>query len=58
MSHFSEFKNLPEESSQYRIMPIFLFLLQSLPYVGPISGGLREGMAFYLQGVVHTNAAG
>ncbi|CAM4585312.1 unnamed protein product [Leuciscus chuanchicus] len=28
----------------------------SLPYVGPISGGLREGMALYLQGVVHTNA--
>ncbi|XP_077087032.1 uncharacterized protein LOC143738852 [Siphateles boraxobius] len=28
----------------------------SLPYVGPISGGLREGMALYLQGVVPTNA--
>ncbi|XP_056099958.1 uncharacterized protein lgals4 [Rhinichthys klamathensis goyatoka] len=27
-----------------------------LPYVGPISGGLREGMALYLQGVVPTNA--
>ncbi|KAK2894936.1 hypothetical protein Q8A67_012165 [Cirrhinus molitorella] len=29
---------------------------QTLPYVGPISGGLREGMALYLQGVVPTNA--
>ncbi|XP_051727205.1 uncharacterized protein lgals4 isoform X28 [Ctenopharyngodon idella] len=28
----------------------------SLPYVGPISGGLREGMALYLQGVVPNNA--
>ncbi|XP_056099959.1 galectin-4-like [Rhinichthys klamathensis goyatoka] len=37
-------------------MPIFLFLLQILPYAGPISGGLREGMALYLQGVVPTNA--
>ncbi|XP_039503336.1 uncharacterized protein lgals4 isoform X2 [Pimephales promelas] len=27
-----------------------------LPYVGPISGGLRVGMALYLQGVVPTNA--
>ncbi|XP_048025191.1 uncharacterized protein LOC125254573 [Megalobrama amblycephala] len=27
-----------------------------LPYVGPISGGLREGMALYFQGVVPTNA--
>ncbi|XP_056099960.1 galectin-4-like [Rhinichthys klamathensis goyatoka] len=27
-----------------------------LPYAGPISGGLREGMALYLQGVVPTNA--
>uniref|UniRef100_A0A9J7XK27 Galectin 4 n=1 Tax=Cyprinus carpio carpio TaxID=630221 RepID=A0A9J7XK27_CYPCA len=30
--------------------------LQNLPYVAPISGGLREGMALYLQGVVPTNA--
>nr|XP_009292173.1 uncharacterized protein si:dkey-151j17.4 isoform X3 [Danio rerio] len=28
----------------------------SIPYVGPISGGLREGMAVYLQGVVPPNA--
>ncbi|XP_073707059.1 uncharacterized protein lgals4 [Garra rufa] len=28
----------------------------TIPYVGPISGGLREGMALYLQGVVPTNA--
>ncbi|XP_043089504.1 uncharacterized protein LOC122335718, partial [Puntigrus tetrazona] len=28
----------------------------NLPYVAPISGGLREGMALYLQGVVPTNA--
>ncbi|XP_056334915.1 uncharacterized protein lgals4 isoform X2 [Danio aesculapii] len=28
----------------------------SLPYVGPISGGLREGMALYLQGAVPHNA--
>ncbi|XDV29799.1 hypothetical protein PO909_032840, partial [Leuciscus waleckii] len=27
-----------------------------LPYVGPISGGLREGMVLYLQGVVPINA--
>uniref|UniRef100_A0A8C1HE51 Galectin 4 n=1 Tax=Cyprinus carpio carpio TaxID=630221 RepID=A0A8C1HE51_CYPCA len=37
-------------------MPIFLCLLQNLPYVAPISGGLREGMAFYLKGVIPTNA--
>uniref|UniRef100_A0A9J8C095 Galectin 4 n=1 Tax=Cyprinus carpio carpio TaxID=630221 RepID=A0A9J8C095_CYPCA len=37
-------------------MPIFLCLLQNLPYVAPISGGLREGMALYLKGVVPTNA--
>ncbi|XP_052387760.1 galectin-4 [Carassius gibelio] len=30
--------------------------IQNLPYVAPISGGLREGMALYLQGVVPTNA--
>ncbi|XP_026088443.1 uncharacterized protein LOC113062675 [Carassius auratus] len=30
----------------------------NLPYVAPISGGLREGMALYLQGVVPTNADG
>ncbi|XP_042630727.1 uncharacterized protein lgals4 isoform X15 [Cyprinus carpio] len=28
----------------------------NLPYVAPISGGLREGMAFYLKGVIPTNA--
>ncbi|XP_058606812.1 uncharacterized protein lgals4 [Onychostoma macrolepis] len=28
----------------------------NLPYVAPISGGLREGMALYMQGVVPTNA--
>uniref|UniRef100_A0A8C2K967 Galectin n=1 Tax=Cyprinus carpio TaxID=7962 RepID=A0A8C2K967_CYPCA len=37
-------------------MPIFLCLLQNLPYVAPISGGLREGMALYLKGVIPTNA--
>uniref|UniRef100_A0A673GS52 Galectin n=1 Tax=Sinocyclocheilus rhinocerous TaxID=307959 RepID=A0A673GS52_9TELE len=31
-------------------------LLQNLPYLAPISGGLREGMALYLKGVVPTNA--
>uniref|UniRef100_A0A672N0P9 Galectin n=1 Tax=Sinocyclocheilus grahami TaxID=75366 RepID=A0A672N0P9_SINGR len=36
-------------------MHIFLCSLQNLPYVAPISGGLREGMALYLQGVVPTN---
>ncbi|KAF4101770.1 hypothetical protein G5714_018202 [Onychostoma macrolepis] len=30
--------------------------MQNLPYVAPISGGLREGMALYMQGVVPTNA--
>uniref|UniRef100_A0A672N0H7 Galectin n=1 Tax=Sinocyclocheilus grahami TaxID=75366 RepID=A0A672N0H7_SINGR len=29
---------------------------QNLPYVGQISGGLKEGMALYLQGVFPTNA--
>ncbi|XP_067246835.1 galectin-6 [Chanodichthys erythropterus] len=33
-----------------------LYFPPILPYVGPISGGLREGMALYLQGVVPTNA--
>ncbi|XP_051512877.1 uncharacterized protein lgals4 isoform X10 [Myxocyprinus asiaticus] len=28
----------------------------ALPYVGPVAGGLRAGMALYLQGVVPTNA--
>uniref|UniRef100_A0A673KDZ6 Galectin n=1 Tax=Sinocyclocheilus rhinocerous TaxID=307959 RepID=A0A673KDZ6_9TELE len=28
----------------------------NLPYLAPISGGLREGMALYLQGVVPANA--
>ncbi|XP_043089521.1 uncharacterized protein LOC122335727 isoform X2 [Puntigrus tetrazona] len=28
----------------------------TIPYMGPISGGLREGMALYLQGVVPANA--
>uniref|UniRef100_A0A8C2Q518 Galectin n=1 Tax=Cyprinus carpio TaxID=7962 RepID=A0A8C2Q518_CYPCA len=28
----------------------------NLPYVAPISGGLREGMALYLKGVIPTNA--
>uniref|UniRef100_A0A8C1J2G8 Galectin n=1 Tax=Cyprinus carpio TaxID=7962 RepID=A0A8C1J2G8_CYPCA len=37
-------------------MPIFLCLLQNLPYVAPISGGLREGMALYLKGVIPTNS--
>uniref|UniRef100_A0A9J8A4V4 Galectin 4 n=1 Tax=Cyprinus carpio carpio TaxID=630221 RepID=A0A9J8A4V4_CYPCA len=37
-------------------MLIFLCLLQNLPYVAPISGGLREGMALYLKGVIPTNA--
>uniref|UniRef100_A0A672MWM6 Galectin n=1 Tax=Sinocyclocheilus grahami TaxID=75366 RepID=A0A672MWM6_SINGR len=37
-------------------MPISLCLLQNLPYVGQISGGLKEGMALYLQGVFPTNA--
>ncbi len=37
-------------------MHIFLCLLQNLPYVGQISGGPREGMTLYLQGVVPTNA--
>jgi len=41
---------------RFGLMPIFLFLLQMLPYVGPISGGLRVGMALYVQGVVPTNA--
>uniref|UniRef100_A0A9J8AY14 Galectin 4 n=1 Tax=Cyprinus carpio carpio TaxID=630221 RepID=A0A9J8AY14_CYPCA len=40
----------------YTLMPIFLCLLQNLPYVAPISGGLREGMALYLKGVIPTNA--
>uniref|UniRef100_A0A672N0I2 Galectin n=1 Tax=Sinocyclocheilus grahami TaxID=75366 RepID=A0A672N0I2_SINGR len=30
--------------------------IQNLPYVGQISGGLKEGMALYLQGVFPTNA--
>uniref|UniRef100_A0A8C2KDF1 Galectin n=1 Tax=Cyprinus carpio TaxID=7962 RepID=A0A8C2KDF1_CYPCA len=29
---------------------------RNLPYVAPISGGLREGMALYLKGVIPTNA--
>uniref|UniRef100_A0A673N7M5 Galectin n=1 Tax=Sinocyclocheilus rhinocerous TaxID=307959 RepID=A0A673N7M5_9TELE len=37
-------------------MPISLCLLQNLPYVGQISGGLKEGTALYLQGVFPTNA--
>uniref|UniRef100_A0A9J8BHK4 Galectin 4 n=1 Tax=Cyprinus carpio carpio TaxID=630221 RepID=A0A9J8BHK4_CYPCA len=40
----------------YKLMLIFLCLLQNLPYVAPISGGLREGMALYLKGVIPTNA--
>uniref|UniRef100_A0A8C1J166 Galectin n=1 Tax=Cyprinus carpio TaxID=7962 RepID=A0A8C1J166_CYPCA len=28
---------------------------KNLPYVAPISGGLREGMALYLKGVIPTN---
>ncbi|XP_016108682.1 uncharacterized protein lgals4 isoform X2 [Sinocyclocheilus grahami] len=28
----------------------------TIPYMGPISGGLREGMALYLQGVIPANA--
>uniref|UniRef100_A0A673MUX7 Galectin n=1 Tax=Sinocyclocheilus rhinocerous TaxID=307959 RepID=A0A673MUX7_9TELE len=43
-------------ASRLGLMHIFLCLLQTLPYVAPIPGGLREGMALYLQGVVPTNA--
>uniref|UniRef100_A0A672MWM8 Galectin n=1 Tax=Sinocyclocheilus grahami TaxID=75366 RepID=A0A672MWM8_SINGR len=43
-------------ASRLGLMRIFLCLLQTLPYVAPIPGGLREGMALYLKGVVPTNA--
>uniref|UniRef100_A0A672MWN2 Galectin n=1 Tax=Sinocyclocheilus grahami TaxID=75366 RepID=A0A672MWN2_SINGR len=39
-----------------RLKSILLCLLQTIPYMGPISGGLREGMALYLQGVIPANA--
>uniref|UniRef100_A0A8B9HV06 Galectin n=1 Tax=Astyanax mexicanus TaxID=7994 RepID=A0A8B9HV06_ASTMX len=35
---------------------LFASLLQKIPYVGPISGGIKPGMAVYLQGVVPQTA--
>lgn len=39
------------------LMPILLFLLQKIPYIGPITGGVKAGMSFFLQGVVASNAS-
>uniref|UniRef100_A0A8C2CVZ7 Galectin n=1 Tax=Cyprinus carpio TaxID=7962 RepID=A0A8C2CVZ7_CYPCA len=47
---------LPQHSDSYRTESNFISLLQTIPYMGPISGGLREGMALYLQGAVPANA--
>ncbi|XP_050991775.1 uncharacterized protein lgals4 isoform X3 [Labeo rohita] len=48
-SSYGELSTLKSEISQPVQNP-------NLPYVGEISGGLREGMALYLQGVIPTNA--
>uniref|UniRef100_A0A8C1ZEV5 Galectin n=1 Tax=Cyprinus carpio TaxID=7962 RepID=A0A8C1ZEV5_CYPCA len=46
----------PNPASRLELMPDFLYFLQTLPYVTPIPGGLRKGMALYIQGVIPTNA--
>uniref|UniRef100_A0A8C2CV23 Galectin n=1 Tax=Cyprinus carpio TaxID=7962 RepID=A0A8C2CV23_CYPCA len=46
----------PNPASRLELMPDFLYFLQTLPYVAPIPGGLRKGMALYIQGVIPTNA--
>ncbi|XP_056622855.1 uncharacterized protein LOC130435983 [Triplophysa dalaica] len=43
--------------SGHVILNLFAFV-QALPYVGPISGGLKAGLALYLQGVVGSKGPG
>lgn len=32
-----------------------VFVLQQIPYTGPVSGGIKPGMALYVEGTVPAN---